>query len=262
MLGEARSDNLTGEAAKVAYYFFLSLWPLLLGVLAFTGLVGGEPAFAWIMNWLEAVVPGDLATLLARFVREITADERPDMLSLGIVLTLWSGSGIFAALADGLNVICDVTEGRPWWRKRLVALGMLVGASLLLTGGAAAILAGGSIISSLGLGAAWNVARWPVAFLLLVVLAGLLYVFLPNRTPRFAGRPLAIGALVGALLWVLVTSGFRLYVAHWGSYSQTYGFVGAIIVLLLWLYLTALALLFGGEVAASLEQGIHRRART
>lgn len=255
---EARADNLTGESAKVAYYFFLSIWPLFLGLFAFTGIFGGEPAFEWIMGWIEAVLPEEPTEFLQDYVREITADSRPDMLSVGIILTFWSGSNIFAALTDGLNVMYDIEEARPWWLRRLLAIVLLVLASVLLTAGATAILAGSEIIDGFGLAGVYNVVRWPIAFVTLTALLWLVYYWLPDRDQRIAVKPVTIGALVGSTLWILTTTLFRLYVAHFGSYDQTYGFVGAILIMLVWFYLTALTILFGGEVAVSLEQGLHR----
>lgn len=256
---EAREDNLTGEAAKVAYYAFLSLWPLFLGLFALTGLLGGEPAFEWIMTRIKSIMPAEPTRFLERFVREITGQQRPDILSLGIVLTFWSGSNIFASLTDGLNAIYDVEEGRSWWKRRLLALGLLVCASVLATGGATAVLAGAEILAALGLADAWNLARWPLAYLFLTALAWLAYYYLPDREQDLSVRYVTIGSLVGTGLWLLATTGFRVYVANWGSYVSTYGLVGSILVLLIWLYLTALAILFGGEVAVSLEQGLHRK---
>lgn len=254
---EAREDNLTGEAAKVAYYAFLSLWPLFLGLFALTGLLGGEPAFEWIMNGIKSIMPAEPTRFLEQFVREITDQQRPDILSIGIVLTFWSGSNIFASLTDGLNAIYDVEEGRSWWKRRLLALGLLVCASVLATGGATAVLAGAEILAALGLADAWNLARWPLAYLLLTALAWVAYYYLPDREQDMSARYVTIGSLVGTGLWLLATTGFRVYVANWGSYGSTYGLVGSILVLLIWLYLTALAILFGGEVAVSLEQGLH-----
>ncbi|MDX1623947.1 MAG: YihY/virulence factor BrkB family protein [Gemmatimonadota bacterium] len=257
ILLEARDDNLTGESAKVAYYFFLSIWPLFLGLFAFTGIWGGEPAFEWIMGWIQALLPDEPTRFLEQFVRRITRESRPDMLSVGIILTFWSGSNIFAALTDGLNTMYDIEEGRSWWRKRALAIVLLVCASFLLTAGAASILAGAEIVEGLGLSRYYNLLRWPVAFLFLTALLWLVYYYLPDRDQGMSTKYVTIGALVGSGLWVLATTGFRLYVAHLGSYSQTYGFVGSILVMLIWLYLSALTILFGGEVAVSLEQGLH-----
>ncbi|MBW3660597.1 MAG: YihY/virulence factor BrkB family protein [Gemmatimonadetes bacterium] len=254
---EAREDNLTGESAKVAYYFFLSIWPLFLGLFAFTGIFGGQPAFEWIMNWVTTLLPEEPTRFLEQYVSELTTESRPDMLSVGILLTFWSGSNIFAALTDGLNTMYDIGEGRTWWKRRAMAIGLLLVASVLLTAGAASILAGHEIIAGLGLASVYNWLRWPMAFLFLTALLWLVYYYLPDRDQGMSLKYVSVGAVVGSSLWVLTTTAFRLYVSNWGSYSRTYGLVGGMIVILIWLYLTALTILFGGEVAVSLEQKIH-----
>ena len=251
---EAMDDKITGEAAKAAYYFFLSFFPAILALFAFTGLVGGDDTFSWIMDRLRTALPGEAADLLAGFVAEVTGDSRPGLLSFGIIATLWSASNVFATLAEGLNRMYDLEEGRPWWKRRLLAVAALAAALVLLTSGTVVLLAGPELLSFLGLGAALEALRWPLVFVALLVMTWLVYYLLPARDQKGAGRQVAVGAVVGTLLWVLVTAGFRLYVANFGSYDEAYGFIGAIIVLLLWLYLTALAILFGGEVAATLEQ--------
>ncbi|MGH7481077.1 MAG: YhjD/YihY/BrkB family envelope integrity protein [Longimicrobiales bacterium] len=250
----ALADDITGEAARIAFYFFLSLFPLILALFALTGIVGGAAAFDWIMAQIRAAVPASTAELLGEFVAEVTGDEKPGLLTLGVLLTVWSASNIFGALGAGLNVMYDIEETRPFWKKKLLALGLMVAGLILMASGAAAILAGPAIAEALGLGFAWIVLRWPLSFALLLAFFWLSYYFLPNRDRRGAARDVLIGALVGATVWILATLLFRIYVANFGSYSATYGFVGAIIVLLLWLYLTGIAMLFGGEVAAELEQ--------
>lgn len=255
---EAQADNIMGESARIAYFFFLSMWPLLLALFAFTGIFGGEPAFEWIMGWIRATLPIEGTRFLETYVLAITAEERPEMLSLGILLTLWSGSNIFAVMIQGLNKMYNIGEARPWWKRRGLAVVLLVCAGVLLTSGAAAILAGGEIAARLGIERAIALLRYPLAFGALTVLLYLVYYYLPARDQDLARRHVLVGALVGSSLWLLVTSIFRLYVANFGNY-ETYGVVGAVIVLLLWLYLTAASILFGGEVAVSLEQGVHRR---
>ena len=251
---EAIRDDISGEAAKAAYYFFLSFFPAILALFAFTGILGGQQAFDAIMSYVREAMPGEAANYLQQFVREITGDRRPGMLSLGLLLTLWSASNIFAVLAEGLNVMYDIEESRSWWKRRAIAIVALIAGLALFVSGAAAILAGPSLIDFLDLSRAWNVLRWPLAFLLITGMIWLIYYLLPNRDQAGSKKPTLIGALVGSGLWTLATLGFRLYVSHFGSYSKTYGVVGGVLILVLWLYLTALAILFGGEVAATLEQ--------
>lgn len=251
---EAMEDQITGEAAKTAYFFFLSLFPLILAMFALTGIFGGDPAFDWIMSRLDMALPGEAAVYLTGFVREITGEERPGILSFSVLFTLWSASRIFATLTDGLNRVYDLKETRSWWKRRLIAVLALVVGTVLLVGGSVTLLAGPEILDFLRLGEVWQFLRWPLAILMLIVLMWMVFFLLPDRKMGGSWLPTLIGAVVGTGLWVLATVGFRIYVTRFGNYSQTYGFIGGIMVMLLWLYLTALAILAGGEVAATLEQ--------
>ena len=257
---EAVADNITGESAKVAYYFFLSLFPLILVLFALTGLLGGERAFDWIMTQIQGRVPPQAAGLLRGVVREITSRPETGTLGIGLLLTLWAASGGVAALADGLNRMYDVREDRGFLKKRGIALLLLVAGLVLLVGGALAIIAGVPIIRSLGLGAAAELGAWILAFVLVVAQFALVYYVLPNRDQSRSKGTVLIGAVVGALVWLLATTGFQVYVTNFGRYRATYGAIGAVIVLMLWLYLTAFAILFGGEVASVLE-GVHSDRR-
>lgn len=258
VLREAVADDLTGEAAKTAFYLFLSFFPMVLVLFAFTGMVGGEEAFRWIMGYLRQALPGQAERYLADYVREITGDSQPAVLSVGVLLTLWIASNIFAALTDGLNRMYDLRDTRSWWRRRLLAVGVLLGGLGLLGLGAVALLVGPEIPRFLGVESLasdlWGVLRWPVVFALLVLILWLLYLVLPGRGRRPAAGATLVGAVAGAGVWILATLLFRLYVTSFGRFGKIYGVVGGIIVLLLWLYLTALSILFGGEVAATLEQ--------
>lgn len=251
---EAISDDIPGEGAKVAFFLFLSLFPLLLVLFGLTGLIGGEAAFTWVMSWLRTLLPSASAEFMERFVRDVTTEERPGILSLGALLLLWSASSGVAALADSLNAMYRVRDGRSWFRKRGLSIVLLVALTVLLTSGAALVVAGPDVADRLGFGFGGAVLGWLVAYALLVLLLWLLYYFLPHRDQAHARRECLVGAAVGSMAWLAVTGFFRLYVSNLGSYSETYGFVGAVIVLLLWLYLTAMAILFGGEVAATLER--------
>ena len=256
---ESLDDNITGESAKTAYYFFLSLFPVVLVIFALTGIIGGDAAFQTIMGRVRSATPAEAGRIIGRAIHQITNSRRPGVLSLGLVLAIWSGSNIFAALTDGLNKMYDVKETRSWWKKRLIALGLLVAAVVLLVGGSTLILSGRSIGTALGIASLWDAIRYPLAFAMVVLLMWLAYYFLPDRDQNHVKTETFIGALVGTTLWILASVAFRAYVAHFGSYSATYGIVGAVIVLMLWLFITAVTLLLGGEVAAVLEARQQRR---
>lgn len=249
----ALHHRLNGEAAKTAYYLFLSLFPLLLVVFALTGLAGGHRVFDLIATHLEHAAPRDAARFLEGLVRGVTDSRRPDILSAGIVLALWTGSNIFVALMQGLNRVSEIQERRRWWRRRLVAIGALAASLVLLLASALFLLAGGRVGVALGLGRGIMVLRYPLTFAMLALLLAFLYTVLPDRDQRPDWSALIAGAAVGAAVWYLATAGFRFYIEHVKDYDHAYGFVGAVIVLLLWLYLAAYATLFGCEVVAVLD---------
>ena len=249
----ALHHRLNGEAAKTAYYLFLSLFPLLLVAFALTGLAGGHRVFDLIASRLEHAAPRDAARFLEGVVRGVTDSRRPDILSVGIVLALWTGSNIFVALMQGLNRVSEIQERRRWWRRRLIAVGALVASMVLLIVSALLLLAGGRLGAAIGLGRELVLLRYPLTFAMLALLLAVLYSVLPDRDRPPQGSSLAAGAVVGAAVWYLATAGFRFYIEHVKNYDHAYGFVGAVIVLLLWLYLAAYAALFGCEVVAVLD---------
>jgi membrane protein len=251
---QALHHKLRGESAKTAYYLFLSLFPLLLVVFALTGILGGHAVFDVLAARLEQAAPPEGARYVERFVRDVTDSRRPDILSFGLLLGLWTGSNIFVALTEGLNRVYEIRESRRWWRRRLIAIGMLGAGLVLMMGGALILLAGGRLGASTGLDGTWSVLRYPLAYLMLMLMMSLIYYALPNRDQSRARRAITLGALAGTGIWFIATIGFRFYITHIKHYGHTYGFVGAVIVLLLWMYLTAYAVLIGGEVAAAIEE--------
>jgi membrane protein len=189
-------------------------------------------------------------------------DKAGFALVIGVVLALWSASGYVGAFARSMNRIYEVEEGRPIWKLRPVMLGVtvitvilagLVVASLVLSGPIARQV--GELV---GLGdtaiAVWQVAKWPVALLLVVILVALLYHLTPNvKQPKF--RWISPGAILAILVWVIASAGFGLYLGSGlSSYGATYGALGGVIIFLLWLWLTNLALLLGAELDAEVER--------
>lgn len=249
----ARDDDLTGEAAKMAYFFFLSLFPMVLVLLAVTGLVGGEFAFVRITQAARTTVPDYGWQFVTSLIREVTDRRRPGTLSVGVIFALWAASSGVAALMGGLNTMYDVEERRPWWKRRLVALVVLAVGATLLVLSTAAFIPTAAWLEERGLWAPWSFARWPLGFLLLTGTAWMAYAFLPAGNERPSGRKSLLGAVVASALWIVATLLFRLYIAGFGRYSRVYGAVGAVIVLLIWFYIAALAVLVGGELAATLE---------
>ena len=253
---EAIDDDLMGEAAKMAYFFFLSLFPLVLIVFALTGIIGGDEAFARIAAAAERLVPGSAWQFVRELIREITERERPGVLSVGILLTLWAASNGVDALIRALNTIYDVPEGRGWWRRRALAVVVLITGTVLIVVGATALVPG---IDRL-LGPITPLVRVPLAILVVMATVWFGYYVLPARDQQGAMLETAIGAVVGTVGWLLASVLFGVYVTNFAEYGRTYGAIGAIIVLMIWFYISGFAVLFGAELAAVLEG--RRRERT
>lgn len=257
-------DDLSNQAAKVAYYFFLSLPPLVMAIFAMAGIFGGDDAADWIAARLQGMLPGEASALVGGFVDEVVRQQHPGPLSIGLLLALWAASNVFMALEDTLNATYHIREKRGFVQRRLVALGTLVAVGLLFTAGSAALLLGPVISRALGLGPAgetvWSLAQWPLAFALIVGAFWIIYYVLPLRDQRGCKAVLLRSSALAAALWLVATLAFRVYITNFGSYSKTYGLLGTVIVLLLWMYVTSLVILLGGEVSSEMERGPHPAA--
>ncbi len=260
---EVLDDNIMGLAAQTAYYFFFSLFPLILFAAPLLALIGDkQEIIEGVMSRFARTLPGDALDLVRGVVQEVVlAEGAPGLMSIGAVLAAWAGSNICNSLIDALNRAYDVEEGRTWWKKRLLALASVVAAGLVLLT-ATSIMLGGETIAEwigrqLGLGdsavSLWAVAQYPVALAMLIGTAWMIYYFLPNI--RQDKTQVLAGAIVATLLWILVTLLFRAYVVNFGSYSKTYGTVGGVIALLTWMDLSMLVLLVGGELNAEIHHG-------
>ncbi|HEU0299874.1 MAG TPA: YihY/virulence factor BrkB family protein [Longimicrobium sp.] len=258
VLHAAKADDLAGQAAKVAYYFFLSLPPAVMALFGLTGFFGGVRTGDWVTGRLTTSLPREASALVTGFVEEVVHREAPGPLSIGLLLALWAGSNVFTALEDALNGAYGVAAKRPFVRRKAVAVGMLAGCAVLFLGGSAVLLGGGGISDALGLGAAgraaWGVAQWPLGFALIAATFWLIYYVLPLRDQRARRGTLAKASAVAAVVFVAASIAFRLYMTNFGSYSATYGLLGTVVVLLLWMYVTSLVVLLGGEVAAEMER--------
>jgi membrane protein len=250
-----QAAGVSGQAARVAYFFFMSLPPLLMAAFALAGIFGGDRTADWLTAALRRNLPAEAGTLVNGFVADVVRRGHPGLLSLGLALALWSGASVFLALEEALDAIYDVPCARGFVRRRALALATLLGVGVLFLAGSAAVLAGAAIARGLGLGSAWSVAQWPLGFAMVAGAFWIVYAVLPGRRQRASRATLLKAAALAAALWLLATLGFRLYAARFGSYGRTYGVLGGIIVLLLWMYYTSAVILAGGAVAAELERG-------
>lgn len=260
---EFRRDECTDHAAALTYYAVLSMFPALLAIVALVGVFGqGRSTAETLLELVERIGQQDAVDQLRQPITQMSESGTAGLaLAIGLVGAVWSASGYIGAFGRAMNKIYEVDEGRPFWKLRPLNVALTVVTVVL----AAAVLLGlvvtGPFAAELGetLGLAdttvtlWNVAKWPVMLFVVVFLVALLYYATPNvRQPRF--RWISIGALFAIVVWVLASLAFGLYVANFGSYNQTYGTLAGVVVLLLWLWLTNIALLLGAEVDAEIER--------
>ncbi|MGW9405255.1 YihY/virulence factor BrkB family protein [Arthrobacter sp. NPDC055585] len=261
---EFSKDQCTDLAAALTYYTVLSLFPGLLAMVSILGLVGqAETTTDAMLDYLRGFAPAEAVTVLEGPIEQLTSSRGAGLaLFVGIAGAVWSASGYVGAFGRAMNRIYEVEEGRPIWKLRplqlLVTLIMiLLAASLLIM-----LVVSGPIAESIGnfigLGSqallVWNIAKWPVMVLFAVTLIALLYYATPNvKQPKF--RWMSMGAFLALIVLAIATLGFAFYVGNFGSYNATYGAIGGVIVLLLWIWLANISLLFGAEFDAEVERG-------
>jgi membrane protein len=259
---ETNEDNVLGIAAQVAYNFFFSLFPLVLFIAPMLSLLGDKRKIVSdLLSRLSTVVPADALSLLSKVINDVVfARNAPGLISIGAVLAAWSGSNIFTTFMDALDIAYDVKDERPWWKKRLLALAVLVGWAVVITVVTAILLAGDNIVhfaqTQLGMdGMAvklWAILQFPVAIALLVAFFYLLYWLLPPVKQE--KKQILVGSVFAAFLFVIATLLFRLYVQHFPA-NKAYGTVGAVMVLLSWMYVVSVVILVGGELNSELHRG-------
>ena len=256
---ESSEDDVLGLAAQLAYYFFLALFPAVLFILALASFFPLTNFIDEIVRALRPIAPADLLAFLEEQLRRISNTDSSGILTIGILGALWSSSAAVVAIVGSLNRAYDIEEGRPWWKVRLIAIGLTVGLAVLVLTSFTLIVAGPTIatqVASLfGLGLVfewtWNILQWPLAFLLVSTAVGLVYYVAPDAEQDWAW--ITPGAVIGTLLWIVASLVFKFYVGNFADYNATYGAVGGVIVLLLWFYISGLAILVGAELNAEIE---------
>ena len=259
---EIQEDKVFGRAAELSYYFLLALFPLLIFLTSVIGLVlgSGTGTRHMLFNYLARIMPPSAYQLISSTMYEVSAASSGGKLSFGLLAALWAASNGLSAVTDSLNTAYDLKEGRPWWKQRLVSIGLTIALSVLIISALVLVVAGGKIAEWLaahyGFGPVfpmtWKIIQWPVVFAAMVLAFALIYYFAPDFRKQ-AWQWLTPGAAIGVVLWLLVSLGFRVYLNFFNSYSATYGSLGAVIILMLWLYFTGAAVLIGGEINSEIE---------
>jgi membrane protein len=245
-LKEIKADRVTLIAAGMAYYFFLALFPAIIAAIGVMDLIGTSTE--WLINWIRTSLPGGAGEVVVDALA--SNPDPPQKASLfaaliGIALALWSASSGFVALQSGLNVAYDIPEDRKFVGKRVVAVVLILATGLL--GGVP------SPFFTFGDSAVFTIVGWILTIAAVVVLFALFYYLGPKReSPRWVW--VSPGGLVGAFIWLAASLAFGIYVTQFSSYGKTYGSLAGVIILILWLYLTSISILVGGELNAELER--------
>jgi len=259
---EVQEDRVFGRAAELSYYFLLALFPFLIFLTSIIGFVlgSGTGTRHMLFNYLARIMPPSAFQLIDNTMWEVSSSSGGGKLSFGILAALWAASNGLGAITESLNTAYDLTESRPWWKQRLTAISLTMALSVLIILALVLVVAGGRISAGLaavyGLGdafpLAWRIIQWPVVLVCMILAFALIYYFAPDSREQ-AWKWLTPGAAVGVALWLLVSIAFRVYLHFFNSYNATYGSLGAVIILMLWLYFTGAAVLIGGEVNSEIE---------
>jgi len=251
-------DDVLGRAGQLAYFWFFALFPLAMFLTAMLGLVAGpgSPIAQALVDNITRAMPGAAADLVHQTIHNALSASGGGKLTFGIVLALLSASSGMGAMMDTLNVVFGVKEGRSFIKQRALALGLTIVVGLLICIALVLVVGGGHLANAIAGGAfkfAWQIVQYPVAIFFLLLSYSVIYYFAPNvEHPEW--HWVTPGAVVGVVLWIVVSFGLRVYLHFANSYTATYGALGAVMILLLWFYVTGLAVLIGGEINAIIER--------
>ncbi|WP_335869067.1 YihY/virulence factor BrkB family protein [Bacillus sp. 2205SS5-2] len=254
LLKEMKKDRATGLAAEQSYYYVLSIFPILILLLSILPYLSIEPIKA--INFIRDVLPPDTATLIEENVMEIVTSPNGGLLTFGIIGTIWSASNGVQAFIHSMNVAFDMKETRSFIKIRLLSIVLTIGLLIAFIIALLLPVFGNVILDFISsyisipseFKMLFSLLRWVVAIVIISFVLAFLYHLAPNK--HYPYKHVFPGAVVATLLWLAISLGFSFYVSNFGSYSDTYGSIGGVIVLMIWLYLTGLALVIGGEINA------------
>jgi membrane protein len=259
VIAEVQKDNCFVYAAALAYYFIFALFPFFIFLTALLAYLPIPNLMDQIIGLLAQVMPSEALTLVQENLSALLSEPRGGLLSFGILAALWTSSSAIVAMSDALNHADNVEEGRPFWKVRGMAILLTIGLSIFIIGSIVLLMFGPQIgrwlADFVGLGRAfeiaWNTLRWPVILFLVMTAIAMIYHFTPDVEQSW--KWITPGSLFAVALWLVASLGFSYYVNNFGAYDKTYGTIGAIIVLLTWMYVSNLVILIGGEINAEIE---------
>jgi membrane protein len=260
--------RLMGLSAEMAYNAILALFPAILAILTAIGLFEEslQSTFHYLANQLSEVAPEQALQLIRDFAQDIRLTKNRGLFSLSFVFAIWVASGALSAAMNALDQIHEIPdqETRPFWKAKLISLGLTIGSILLLVIASFVVFISDWVVRMVVLQsgawillAVWRLLSWPFALSIVATAFAFIYRFGPSRWSH--GTPIMPGALLAAISWAILSGLFRLYVSNFGNYNRAYGAVGAVIILLLWLYMSSLVLLLGDQlnvtVGEAMQQG-------
>ena len=254
LMGELKKDRATGLAAQQAYYYMLALFPLLILLIAIVPYLNIDPQEA--INVVNKLLPSESAELLRDNVVKLVSERNGGLLTFGIIGTIWSASNGMNAFIRAMNIAFDVEETRSFIKARGVSILLTFGLILAFVVALLLPVFGKVILDTVQsiihipepFDVVFNIVRWIVAIVVMTAVLAGLYRVAPNKHYPF--KHVIPGAIFATVVWQLISLGFSFYVSNFGNYSATYGSIGGVIVLMLWLFLTGLALVLGGEINA------------
>jgi membrane protein len=263
----AMKRRLMGLSAEMAYNAMLALFPAILAVLTAIGLFEEslQSTFRELANQLSEVAPDEALQLIRDFTKSINLTKNSGLFSLSFVVAIWAASGALSAAMNALDQIHEIPteEARPFWKAKLISLALTIGSILLLVIASFLVFISDWVVRMVvhqsGLSALltlWRLLSWPLALAIVATAFGYIYRFGPSRWNQ--GTPIMPGAFLAAISWAILSALFRLYVANFGNYNRVYGAVGAVIVLMLWLYMTSLVLLLGDQLNVTVGEAIQQ----
>jgi membrane protein len=259
-VAEISDDNCVGLAAQLAFYFFLALFPALLFLVALLGYVPIDGALIALLAAIEPIAPQEIIVLLRDQIDELRTGSHASLLTFGILGAIWSSSAATVAIIDALNRAYDVTEWRPWWKRRLVALGLTIGLAVFIVSALLFVLVGPDLVLwaatrfgfATAIASVWSVLRWPLIVVFVMLGIDLVYHFAPNIRRDWTW--LTPGSVLAMVMWIGSSLAFKLYVSRFADFNETHGAIGGIIVVLLWFYVSSFAILIGAELNGVIEQ--------
>ena len=260
-LKDSLEDDVLGMAAQLAYFFALALFPALIFVVAVVSYLPWS-ILDTVVAAISRIAPAEIVQLVRDQLNELANGNNGGLLTVGVLGALWTSSSALVSIVDTLNRAYDITESRPWWKVRLVAISLTIGMALFIITATMVLLAGPYVTrwieSTTGWGSiaaqVWSIAQYPLAFALASLGFAIIYYYAPDAEQDWVW--ITPGSIVATILWLLFTYGLRIYIERFASYNETYGALGGAAILLLWMYLSGLAILAGGELNAEIEHAL------